>query len=91
MKRELTKRELEILKFSLYPYEDISKHFHISISTVKAHFHNIITKFNAKTREQSLMIALKYKLLGIKDIDIGFWDSSGVYIEDIQPVNFRRE
>jgi hypothetical protein len=38
----------------------------------------------------SLIIALKYHILGIKDVDIGFWDSDGVYIEDIQEVDLRK-
>lgn len=91
MKRELTKREIEILKLSLYPNHIIAKKLCIALCTVKDHFTHIRQKLKVKTRQQSLLVALRYNLLGIKDVDMGFWDSSGVYIEDIQPVNLRRE
>lgn len=91
MRRELTKREIEVLRLICYPNKDICNKLCLSISTVKTHIRNIMCKFNVKSREQSLMLALRYHILGIKDVDIGFWDNNGVYIEDIQPVNLRKE
>lgn len=91
MKRELTKREKEILKYIGYPREDIAKKLCISVSTVKTHLSSIAHKLKTSSKEQDLIIALKYRLIGIADIDIGFWDSNGIYIEDIQSVDFTRE
>jgi hypothetical protein len=55
-----------------------------------SHLEHIRSKLKVKNKEQSLIIALKYHILGIKDVDIGFWDSDGVYIEDIQEVDLRK-
>lgn len=91
MKRELTKRELDILKLCGFSRKQIANKLCISEGTVFKHLYHIRQKLGVKSKEQSLIIALRYKLLGIKDVDIGFWDNSGVYIEDIQPVNLWRE
>lgn len=91
MKRELTKTELKILKLSGYKTKTIADKLCVSISTVKDHFTNIRRKLNAKSKEQSLIIALKHHCLDIKDVDLGFWDSTGTYIEDIQEVDFTKE
>lgn len=91
MRRELTKRELDILRLSGYTRAQIAKKLCISKATVMSHLEHIRSKLKVKNKEQSLIIALKYHILGIKDVDIGFWDSDGVYIEDIQEVDLRKE
>ena len=91
MKRELTKSELKILRLSGYTCNEIANKLYISLGTVKSHLTNIRYKLNAKSKEQALIVALRNRLLDIREVDIGFWDSSGVYIEDIQEVDFTKE
>lgn len=91
MKRELTKSELKVLRLAGYTRKQIADKLCLSIGTVKSHLTNIRYKLNAKSKEQSLIVALKHHLLNIQEVDIGFWDSTGTYIEDIQEVDFRRE
>lgn len=91
MRRELTKRELDVLRLSGYSCKEIAAKLCISLGTAKDHLHNIKKKLKVATKEQSLIVALKYHLLGIKEVDCGFWDSNDIYIEDIQPVDLRKE
>lgn len=91
MKRELTKRELDVLRLSGYSCKDIAAKLCISLGTAKDHLHNIKKKLKVATKEQSLIVALKYHMLGIDDVDVNFWGNSGVYVEDIQPVDFSKE
>lgn len=91
MKRELTKSELKVLRLAGYTREQIADKLCLSIGTVKSHLTNIRYKLNTKSKEQSLIVALRHHLLEIKNVDIGFWDSSGTYIEDIQEVDFTKE
>lgn len=90
MKRELTKSEIKVLKLTGYKTKNIADKLCISVSTVRDHFTNIRRKLNAKSKEQCLIVALKHHLLDIREVDMGFWDSNGVYIEDIQEVDMRR-
>lgn len=90
MKRELTKREKEILKLSGYTREQIADKLCISKATVMSHLDNIREKLNVKSKEQSLIVALKHHLIDVQEVDCGFWNSDGVYIEDPQIVEWRK-
>ena len=79
MKRELTKRELEVLKLSGYTRKEIAKRLCLSISTVQDHFTNIRRKLKVNSKEQSLIIALRGGFIGVEDIDAAFWRPEGNY------------
>ena len=79
MKRELTKRELEVLKLSGYTRKEIAKRLCLSISTVQDHFTNIRRNLKVNSKEQSLIIALRGGFIGVEDIDAAFWRPEGNY------------
>jgi DNA-binding NarL/FixJ family response regulator len=79
MKRELTKREIEVLKLSGYTRKEIAKRLCLSISTVQDHFTNIRRKLKVNSKEQSLIIALRGGFIGVEDIDAAFWHPEGNY------------
>lgn len=87
----LTKREKEVLRLAGYTREQIAEKLCLSIGTVKSHLVNIHKKLKTKSKEQAILLALKGKILDIREVDIGFWDSNGIYIEDIQEVDFTKE
>lgn len=87
---DLTKTEKEILKYTGYPNEKIAEKFYISIGTVKRHFANLREKFKVKNKEQLLIIALRGGYLNIDEVDCGFWNPNGEYIEDKQIIEWRK-
>lgn len=91
MKRELTNKEKQVLRLSGYPRKEIAKKLCITLGTVQDHLTHIRRKLCVKSREQSLIVALKNNILDIQDVDCGFWNNEGIYIEDIQPVDFSKE
>ena len=91
MNRELTKTEFKVLKLIGYTRRQIADKLCISIGTVQKHLTNIRYKLNAKSKEQSLIIALRHHYIDIREVDLGFWDNSGNYVEDIQKVDFSKE
>ena len=91
---KLTKKELEILKYFLYPREDICRVFVISRSTVNTHLNNILKKLNARSRGEALIKCIKFKILDIADIHLvntGFLDEFGNYKDSYELVDFRKE
>ena len=78
----LTKREIELLKYFLYPRDEICKIFIISRSTVNTHLDNILKKLNARSRGEALIKCIKFKILDIADIHLvntGLLDEFGNY------------
>jgi len=55
----LTPRELELLRLLSFGHsiQEISKDLSIAQATVRDHFHNIVTKTGARTKEQALAMA----------------------------------
>lgn len=90
MKRELSPRELDIVRLCGYPCKDIAKKLHLSLATVKTYIAKILQKLNVKSRTQMLLVALRENWLDVREIDCGFWDNSGQYIEDRQIVDMRK-
>lgn len=90
MKRELSPRELDIVRLCGYSCKDIANKLHISVATVKTYIAKILQKLNVKSRTQMLLVALRNKWLDVREIDCGFWDESGCYVEDRQLVDMRK-
>lgn len=87
----LTKTEKKIIKKMLLPTKDIAKDLVIEKSTVKTHIWNILKKLKSKSRGIGIIKALRLKLLKLEEVDIGFWDENGIYIEDIQEIDLSKE
>lgn len=87
----LTKTEKKIIKKMLLPTKDIAKDLVIEKSTVKTHIWNILKKLKSKSRGIGIIKALRLKLLKLEEVDIGFWDGNGIYIEDIQEIDLSKE
>lgn len=90
MKRELTNKEKQVLRLSGYPRKEIAKKLCITLGTVQDHLTHIRRKLGVKSREQSLIVALKNNILDIREVDVGWWDENDNYIEDIQLVDMRK-
>ncbi|MBP3924177.1 response regulator transcription factor [bacterium] len=62
---ELTKREMDILKYLIkgYENEEIASELFMSKHTVKAHVSSILRKLHAKNRAGALYIAMRNNLL----------------------------
>ena len=90
MKRELTKRELEVLKLSGYSRKEIADKLCISFGTAQRHLYNIRKKLKVNSKEQSLIIALRGSFIDIEEVDVGFWMPNGEYKEDIQIIDWRK-
>lgn len=80
----LTKKEKEVLKKILLSNKDISNDLVITLSTVKTHIFKIMKKLKSKNRGIALIKAIRLRLLNLDEVDIGFWDKDGIYVEDIQ-------
>lgn len=91
MKRGLTKSEKNILRLLGYSREDMAEKLCVSRATVDSHLHNLFKKFKVSESKQLILKALITEQIYLKDIDIGFWDDEGVYKEDIQTVDLRKE
>lgn len=87
----LTKTEKKIIKKMLLSTKDIAKDLVIEKSTVKTHIWNILKKLKSKSRGIGIIKALRLKLLKLEEVDIGFWDENGIYIEDIQEIDLSKE
>jgi DNA-binding CsgD family transcriptional regulator len=87
----LTKTEKKIIKKMLLPTKNIAKDLVIEKSTVKTHIWNILKKLKSKSRGIGIIKALRLKLLKLEEVDIGFWDENGIYIEDIQEIDLLKE
>lgn len=87
----LTKTEKRIIKKMLLPTKDIAKDLIIEPSTVKTHIWNILKKLKSKSRGIGIIKALRLKLLKLEEIDIGFWDENGIYVENIQEIDLSKE
>lgn len=87
----LTKTEKKVIKKMLLPTKDIAKDLVIEKSTVKTHIWNILKKLKSKSRGIGIIKALRLKLLNLEEVDIGFWDENGIYIEDIQEIDLSKE
>ena len=87
----ITKREKEILKLCIFPEKKIAKTLFIQICTLKTHLTNLFKKFQCKNRSELLIKALKSKAITLEEIDCGFWNENGEYIEDFQLVDFSKE
>lgn len=61
----LSPRELEILKLISggMSYAKVANHLTISMSTVKFHVSNILTKLNVETRNEAIMVAAKNNVI----------------------------
>lgn len=75
----------------LLPTKDIAKDLVIEPSTVKTHIWNILKKLKSKSRGIGIIKALRLKLLKLEEIDIGFWDENGIYVENIQEIDLSKE
>lgn len=75
----------------LLPTKDIAKDLIIEPSTVKTHIWNILKKLKSKSRGIGIIKALRLKLLKLEEIDIGFWDENGIYVENIQEIDLSKE
>jgi DNA-binding NarL/FixJ family response regulator len=64
---ELTDRELEVLQALADGQSDkeISEHFHISLATVRTHVTNVLAKFQATSRLQALVLAVRHGIVTI--------------------------
>jgi NarL family two-component system response regulator LiaR len=62
---DLTERELQVLSRLVLGMSnsEIATHFNISLSTVKYHLSNILSKLGAKSRVEAVTIALKHNLV----------------------------
>lgn len=62
---DLSPRELEILKLIAggMSYSQVADQLTISMSTVKFHVGNILTKLNVETRNEAILIAAKNKII----------------------------
>lgn len=87
----LTKTEKRIIKKMLLPTKDIAKDLIIEPSTVKTHIWNILKKLKSKSRGIGIIKALRLKLLKLEEVDIGFWDENGIYVENIQEIDLSKE
>ena len=68
---KLTTREKEILQYACLSYENISKKLHISKSTVRTHFENILNKFpNSENRQGCLIEALQNGEIHLEEVVI---------------------
>jgi DNA-binding NarL/FixJ family response regulator len=63
----LTERELEVLQALADGMSDkeISERFHIGPATVRTHVTNILSKFNATSRLQALVLAVRHDIVSI--------------------------
>lgn len=75
----------------LLPTKDIAKDLIIEPSTVKTHIWNILKKLKSKSRGIGIIKALRLKLLKLEEVDIGFWDENGIYVENIQEIDLSKE
>lgn len=87
----ITKREKEILRLCIFPEKKIAKTLFIQICTLKTHLTNLFKKFQCNNRAELIIKALKSKVINLDEIDCGFWNQNGEYIEDFQAVDFSRE
>lgn len=64
---ELTDRELEVLQALAAGQSDkeISEHFHIGLATVRTHVTNVLAKFQATSRLQALVLAVRHGIVTI--------------------------
>lgn len=87
----LTKTEKKVIRKMLLPTKDIAKDLVIEPCTVKSHIWNILKKLKSKSRGIGLIKAIRLKLLKLEEVDIGFWDENGIYVENIQKIDLSKE
>lgn len=85
----LSDREKEILALAGLSNREIAKLLHISTGTVQRCFSDMLTKYKVKNRTMLLLKAIKEKELHI--VDMGFFNCLGVYQEDLQLIDMRKE
>lgn len=83
--------EKRVLQLIFLPTKLIAKKLYLSEHTVKTYIHRLLKKYKQKNRLGLFIKALKLNYLNIKDVDIGFWDKDGKYIESIEVVDFSKE
>lgn len=64
----LTKREIEVLKYFAVNIASACKSLNISITTFKTHKNNIYQKFDTHSTVETLIKALKNKIIKLEDI-----------------------
>ncbi len=87
----ITKREKDVLIRCWKSEKKIAKDLFLEVCTIKTHIYNLLAKFKSKNRTELLFKALKSKTITLEEIDCGFWNQDGEYIEDFQAVDFSRE
>lgn len=78
----LSAREKEILSLACLSNREIAKELSLSEETVKFMFSEMRSKLKVKNRTALVIKAIKLGELHIADM--GFYDSSGIYTEDLQ-------
>lgn len=88
----LSDREREILTLACLSNRQIAKRLGLSWKTIQKCFVNMYEKYGLGNRDRTKTRLLfeAIKAGEIKQVDCGFWNSYGQYIEDIQIVDLRK-
>lgn len=87
----ITKREKDVLIRCWKSDANIARDLVLGISTIKTHLWHLFNKFKSRNRAELLFKALKSKTITLEEVDCGFWNENGEYIEDFQLVDFSKE
>lgn len=64
----VSESEKNILELLWLSNKEISKKLYIESTTVKSHIHNLLVKFNAKTRTELFVKALFYNVITLQEV-----------------------
>lgn len=67
---DLTKAEKRFLPYLCWKDKDIAKELNLSVRTVKVHIHNMIQKFEVKSREEMIVESIKLGLLNVYNVKL---------------------
>ena len=87
----ITKREKDVLIRCWKSNANIARDLVLEISTIKTYIEHLFNKFKSKNRAELLFKALKSKTITLEEVDCGFWNENGEYIENFQLVDFSKE
>lgn len=66
--KNLTEREIDVLKLLCFKKSEIAQKLFISVTTVQTHLINIYDKLHVHSREQALIKALKTGIITVDEV-----------------------